>query len=75
MIIVECHRDKALIYRIGFTPKQVRHAHSKSRVLRSLEQQHRAVAIVDEDPHSRQSKWLRRYDEKAAKGGIRLLAK
>ncbi len=75
MIIVECFRDQALIYRIGFIPEQVRHAHSKSGVLRTLEQQHKVVAIVDEDPHARQSGRLRRYDEKAAKGGIKLLVK
>ncbi len=75
MIIVECHRDQALIYRIGFIPEQVRHAHSKSRALRTLERQDKAIAIVDEDPGSRQSRHLRRYGEKAAKGGIKLLVK
>jgi hypothetical protein len=75
MIIVECYRDQALIYRIGFIPEQVRHAHSKSRALRTLEQQHKAVAVVDEDPHSRQPGLLRSYDEKATEGGIKLLVK
>lgn len=75
MIIVECFRDQALMYRIGFIKEQVRHAHSKSKVLQFLEQQRKAVAIVDEDPQSRQPGRLRKYDEKAARGGIKLLIK
>ena len=75
MIIVECYRDQALIHRMGFTPKQIRHAHNKSRVLQTLERQHKAVAVVDEDPHARQPGRLRTYDEKAAKGKIKLLIK
>ena len=73
MIVVECHRDQALIYRIGFTPGQVRHAHNKSRVLWTVEKRQKAIGIIDEDPDAGCSKYLREYDERSATGEIKLL--
>ena len=73
MIIVECYRDQALVYRMGFIPDQVRHAHNKSRVLWTVGKRQKAIGIVDEDPSAGRSAYLREYDEKGAKGGVRLL--
>lgn len=73
MIIVECYRDQALVYRIGFTSDVVRHAHNKSRVLATLEEIQRAIGVVDEDPWAGKSKYLKEYDEKENVGNIKLL--
>jgi hypothetical protein len=73
VIIVECYRDQALVYRIGFTSDVVRHAHNKSRVLATLEEIKRAIGVVDEDPWAGKSKYLKEYDEKENVGNIKLL--
>jgi len=73
MIIVECHKDKALVHRIGFPGHQVRHAYNKSGVLWRLEQDQKVIGIIDEDPFTGQSKYLKEYDERDAVGKIKLL--
>ncbi|HIE28812.1 TPA: hypothetical protein EYP66_16165 [Candidatus Poribacteria bacterium] len=73
MIIVECYKDKALVHRIGFPGHQVRHAYNKSRVLWQVEQEQKAVGIIDEDPFAGRSRHLKEYDEKDAIDKIKLL--
>jgi hypothetical protein len=73
MIIVECYKDQALVYRIGFTPDRVRHAHNKSRVLWTVEKRQKAVGIIDEDPSAGHPGYLKEYGEKDAIGRIKLL--
>ena len=73
MVIVECYKDKALVHRIGFPGYQVRHAFNKSGVLWRVEQEQKAVGIIDEDPFAGSSRYLKEYDEKDAVGDIKLL--
>ena len=73
MIIVECDKDKALVHRIGFPGYQVRHAYHKSGVLEALEQEQKAVGIIDEDPGAGQPEYLKEYTERDSVGKIRLL--
>jgi len=73
MIIVECYKDKALVHRIGFPGHQVRHAYNKSRVLWKVEQEQKAVGIIDEDPFAGRSRHLKEYDERNVRGNIKLL--
>ena len=73
MIIVECYKDQALVYRMGFTPEQVVHEKGRSRVLGRVEQEQKAVGIIDEDPFAGQPEYLKEYDEKDAIGKIKLL--
>ncbi len=73
MLIVECHKDKALVHRIGFPGYQVRHAYNKSGVLWRVEQGQKAVGIIDEDPFAGRSRYLKEYDERNATGKIKLL--
>jgi hypothetical protein len=73
VIIVECYKDKELVHRIGFPGYQVRHAYNKSRVLWQVEQEQKAVGIIDEDAFAGRSKYLKEYDEKDAMGNIKLL--
>jgi hypothetical protein len=73
VIIVECYRDQALVYRMGFIPDEVRHAHNKSRVLATLEEIQKAIGVVDEDPWAGRSKYLKDYDAKENVGNIKLL--
>ena len=77
MIIVECRNDQLLVFRMSFTREQVRHAHNKPGVLRSLdEQKYQAVGVVDKDPRAGEHPSVKQqYDEKNAKGGIRLLTR
>ena len=77
MIIVECHNDQALLYRMSFTPDQVRHAHNKSGVLTLLgKQKYQAVCVVDKYPPTEEHPSVKQqYDEKTVKGGIRLLTR
>lgn len=73
MIIVECFKDQALIYRMGFTPYQLGHERGRSRVLGRVEQEQKAVGIIDEDPFAGQPEYLGEYDEKDSIGSIKLL--
>jgi hypothetical protein len=50
VIIVECFKDRALVHRIGFGGDQVVHERGRSRVLAKVEQEKKAVGIIDEDP-------------------------
>lgn len=75
MIIVECYKDQALVYRMGFTPDQVGHERGRSRVLGRVEQEQKAVGIIDEDPCAGQPEYLKEYDEKDARGDIKLLTR
>ena len=73
MIIVECFKDQALIYRMGFTPDEVGHERGRLRVLGRVEQEQKAVGIINEDPSAGQPEYLREYDEKDATGKLKLL--
>ena len=73
MIIVECYKDQALVYRMGFIPEQVGHERGRSRVLGRVEEEQKAIGIIDEDPFAGQPEYLKEYDEKDAKDNIRLL--
>jgi hypothetical protein len=73
MIIVECHKDKALVHRMGFRGDQVVHEFGRSRVLGRVEQEQRAVGIIDKDPQAGDPGYLEEYTEKDIVGKIRLL--
>jgi hypothetical protein len=73
VIIVECYKDKALVHRIGFPGYQVRHAYNKPSVLWRLEQDLKAIGIIDEDPFAGRSKYLKEYYERDSIGNIKLL--
>lgn len=75
MIIVECDKDQALMYRMFFTPRQVIHGYSKSDVLWRVEQIQKAIGVIDEDPQSRRPKYLEAYNEKNTSGKIKLLVR
>jgi hypothetical protein len=75
MIIVECYKDKALVYRMGFTTDPVGHEKGRSRVLGKLEEEQKAVGIIDEDPFAGRPEYLREYDERDTMGDIKLLIK
>lgn len=74
MIIVECWNDQALIYRMGFTPKQVAHEYGKSRVIGRVEnRQGKTIGIIDEDPKANQPPDIKRYEMQTLyKGALRL---
>jgi len=73
MIIVECFKDQQLMFRMGFIPDQMGHERGRSRVLAKLEQEKRAVGIIDEDPQAGQPPDLRKYKQKKIVGKISLL--
>ena len=75
MIIVECYRDQALVYRLGFVPQQVRHAHSKSKVIGTVDCIQRGIGIIDEDPDAGRPRHLREYTKRTTVGRITLLVK
>ncbi len=74
MILVECYKDQELMYRIGFTPDQVDHELGRSRVLARMDNEQKAVAVVDEDPRSGEPEYLQGYAERDVAGKIRVLA-
>ena len=73
MIIVECYRDREWLYRTGFS--NIRHAHNKGRVLEAVDRSRKAIGVIDEDPGSGRPKYLKEYEERGTKGGIKLLVK
>jgi len=75
MIVVECYRDQTLAYRLHFVPEQVRHAHNKSRVLGTIEKLRKGVGLIDEDPGTGRSVYLKRYRERNVEGDIKLLVR
>ena len=75
MVIVECHKDNALVKRLGFS-KEVRHEYGRSRVLGKLNDIQKGIGIVDEDPQAGQSSKLKEYTpQKDTKISIKLLKK
>jgi hypothetical protein len=75
MIVVECDKDQALMYRMSFVPDQVEHELGRSRVLAKVEKRQKAIGIIDEDPQSRRPEYLEAYSEKNTSGKIRLLVR
>jgi hypothetical protein len=73
MIIVECYKDRQLMFRMGFIPDQVEHGYHKSGVLRRVGKSMRAVGIIDEDPQANQPEYLKKYKENRVIGKISLL--
>ena len=74
MIFVECHNDRQLVYRMGFTPDQVEHEFGRSRVLTRMIDAQKAVGVIDEDPKACISEYVRdEYAERDVVGKIRLL--
>jgi hypothetical protein len=74
MILVECHNDQELMYRMGFRPDQVEHEFGRSKVLARMMDVQKAVGIIDEDPHAGAPEYLREvYAERNTEGKIRLL--
>jgi len=73
MIIVECYNDKELVHRIGFPGYQVEHESGKSKVLGKVEQEQKAVGIIDEDPSVGPTPYLEEYNEKGVVGKLKLL--
>lgn len=55
IIHVECKPDEALVKRLGFPKKSVKHHSGKSRVFSELREVTNQIAIVDEDPGSPQT--------------------
>jgi hypothetical protein len=63
---VECLPDEALIKKLGFARKSVKHHAGKSRVFNTLKSVSNQLALVDEDPGSAKSdyeKKLKLLDE------------
>ncbi|MFC1718717.1 hypothetical protein ACFL6S_34010 [Candidatus Poribacteria bacterium] len=81
MIVVECYNDRELVHRMGFRPDQIIHELGRSRALGRVEEETRAIGIVDEDPAARQPRILRNeYEERDTKGSknktkVRLLVR
>ncbi len=78
MIIVECYKDRQLMFKMGFVPDQVEHAFGRILVLGRVEKEReagrkRVVGIIDEDPQAGQPESLKKYDEKVAIGSIKLM--
>jgi hypothetical protein len=73
VFITECYKDKEFLHRIGFTPDQVIHEFGRSSVLSKVEQEIKAIGIIDEDPDTGKPEYLRNYKVKNAKGKIALL--
>ncbi|MFH1097954.1 MAG: hypothetical protein ABH886_02220 [Candidatus Desantisbacteria bacterium] len=75
MIITECYRDTALMYRIGFYKDQIRHEFGRSRVLGRVEQEQKAViGIIDEDPEAGQHPTMKEYNsQRSSTKAIKLL--
>ena len=77
MIIVECEKDQALMFRLSFTPDQIIHAFHKSDVLGRMESRRKsgqkAIGVIDEDPQAGQPACLKEYEEKDSVGSIKLL--
>ncbi len=55
LVHVECLPDEALIKKLGFTRKAVKHHGGKSRVFRKLKSVRNQLGMVDEDPGSAKS--------------------
>jgi hypothetical protein len=58
---------------MGFPGDQVIHEFGRSRVLGRVEQEQKAIGIIDRDPTVGEPECLKEYDEKDAIGNIRLL--
>jgi len=78
MIIVECHKDRQLIFRMGFVPDQLEHELGRILVLNRVEKERergnqRVIGVIDEDPQAGQPESLKKYDEKVVIGSIKLM--
>ncbi len=49
-IHIECAPDEALLRKIGFTKKQIKHHAGKSRIFGTIEKLNNQIALVDDDP-------------------------
>lgn len=74
MVIVECYKDRELMYRMGFIPDQVEHVFGKSSVLDKMKDEKKVIGIIDQDIKAGKPKYLQdEYAERKTEGKIKLL--
>ena len=58
-----------------FIPDQVEHGFGRSKVAGRVEQEQKAIGIIDKDPLAGELEYLKEYDEKDTIGSIKLLVR
>lgn len=75
MIIVECDPDKFVVRRI-IPRRRIKHGGGKAGVLKTLEEEQRAVGIVDEDPDAKDpGEVKKKYIERDTRDTIKLFGR
>jgi len=72
MIYVECNPDEILAKVLGFPRQQIIHAFGRGNICNKLEKTNNTIGLVDEDPQSAQSKYLRGLKLQKQGNGIKI---
>lgn len=73
MICVECDPDEALVLALGFSASTIRHEYGKGKACNTLQRRSGWVAMLDQDPASPQSSYLRGLAEQRYSHSMRFL--
>ncbi|WP_322799127.1 hypothetical protein [Thermoflexus sp.] len=68
-ILVECKPDEVLIRALGVPRRRIFHHSGKGNICNRLRRLKNAIAIMDEDPHSSQPRYLRELMSSVAEEG------